>query len=59
MGTKTILWTFQATNKQNLIQVNLDIAKKGKLLRETESLLISAQNHGIRTNYLKATKDKT
>ena len=30
MGRKTTLGIFQATNKQNLTQENLDMAKKGK-----------------------------
>ena len=33
--------------------------KKGKLKRETESLLIAAQNNGIKTSYIKAKIDKT
>ena len=34
------------------------MAKKRKLKRETESLLIAAQNHAIRTNHIKARIDK-
>ena len=30
MGRKTTVWIFQATNKQNLTQENLDMAKKEK-----------------------------
>ena len=30
MGRKTIVWIFQATNKQNLTREDLDMAKKGK-----------------------------
>ena len=30
MRSKTILWTFQATNKQNLTSDDSDMAKKGK-----------------------------
>ena len=33
--------------------------RKGKLKRETESLLIIAQNNAIRTNHIKARIDKT
>ena len=33
--------------------------RKGNLKRETESLLIAAQNDVIRTNYVKVKKDKT
>ena len=32
---------------------------KGNLKREIESLLIAAQNNAIRTNHIKARKDKT
>ena len=33
--------------------------RKGILKRETESLLIAAQNYAIRTNHIKARRDKT
>ena len=33
--------------------------RKGNLKRETESLPIAAQNNAIRTNFIKARKDKT
>ena len=33
--------------------------RRGNLKRETESLLIAAQNNAIRTNYIKAKIDKT
>ena len=33
-------------------------SRKGNLKRETESLLISAQNNAVRTNYIKARIDK-
>ena len=33
--------------------------RKENLKRETESLLIAAQNHAIRTNHIKARIDKT
>ena len=46
---------FQATNKQNLTRDNLDIAEKGNLKKETESLLIATENNNaIRTDYEKA-----
>ena len=38
---------------------NLDLAKKGNFKRETESLLIAAQDNAIRTNNIKARIDKT
>ena len=59
MGRKTIIWTFQVTNKSPLTWENLDMAKKGNLKRETESLLIATQNNAIRTNYIKARIDET
>ena len=37
----------------------MDVAKKGKFKRETESLLIAAQNYAKRTNHIKARIDKT
>ena len=33
--------------------------RKGKIKRETESLLIAAQNNAIRTNYVKAKINQT
>ena len=33
--------------------------RKGKFMRETESLLIAAQNNAIRTNHIKARIEKT
>ena len=33
--------------------------RKGNLKRETESLIIAAQNNAIRTNYIKPKSDKT
>ena len=35
MGRKTTLWTSQTTNKQNLTQENLGMAKKGKTWERT------------------------
>ena len=56
MGRKTTVRTFQVPNKQNLTWEDLAMAKKGKSF--WESLLIAAQNNAIRTNYVKARKDK-
>ena len=58
IGWKTTVWIFQASNKRNVTQEDLDMAKKGHLKRETESFLIAAQNNAIRTNYVKAKIDK-
>ena len=57
IGRKTTIRIFQTTNCRNLTRENLDIAKKretGNLRRETESLIIAAQNNAIRTNHIKA-----
>ena len=35
------------------------MSKKGNLKRETEPVLIIAQNNAIRINYVKARRDKT
>ena len=52
MGRKITVWTFQTTNKRNLIRENLDITKK------RESILIAAQNNVIRTDYVKVRIEK-
>ena len=49
MGTKTIVWTFQATNRKISHEKIWICQRKGSLKRETESLLIAAQNNAIRT----------
>ena len=56
MKRKTTVWKFQATNKQNVIQGNLDMAKI-ILKIETESIRIAEQNNTIRTNYVKTKID--
>ena len=43
-----------SSDKRNLTRENMDMAR-----RETESLLLSAQNISIRINYVKARIDKT
>ena len=45
--------------KRHLSRENVDVAKKGNLKRETESLPIALQNNAIRTNHIKARIDKT
>ena len=40
-------------------QKTLTWLRKGNLRRETESLIIAAQDNAIRTNYIMAKKDKT
>ena len=59
MERKTILWTLQATNKQNLLRKNLEMVRKANLKKETESLRTAAQNNAIRTKYIKARIEKT
>ena len=59
MGRKATLWMFETINKQHLTRENLDLAKKGNIKRETESLLIVAQNNAKRTNHIKARINKT
>ena len=58
-GKKTNAWTFQVTNKRNLMRKNLDITKRGKFKKETEYLFLAAQNNAIKTNYVKTKMDKT
>ena len=49
MGTKTVVWIFQATNKGNLTQEDLDMAKKGKPKeRNCISSNSRAQNNAIK-----------
>ena len=50
---------FLAANKRHLTQENVDEAKKENFKRETEFLLITAQNNAIRTNHFKARIEKT
>ena len=54
MAKKTSAWIFQTRNYQDCKRENMDIAKKEKPQEKTESLLITAQNNAIRTNYIKA-----
>ena len=53
---KQLYGHFKTTNKQHLTRQNLDTAKKRK---ETEPLIITAQNNAIRTNHIKERIDKT
>ena len=52
MGRETTLCIFQATKWQD--EKTWTGLSKQNLKRETESLLIAAQNNAIRTNYIKA-----
>ena len=53
MGRKTNAWIFQATHGETLREI-WTWQRKGNLKRETEFLLIAAQNNAIRINYIKA-----
>ena len=60
MERETTIWILQATNKRNLPhEKTWTWLRKGNIKRETESLLIAAQNNAKRTNYIKAVIDKT
>ena len=61
MGRKTTVWIFHATKSPGEIshEKTWTWLRRGNLKRETESLLIVAQNNAIRTNYIKAKIDNT
>ena len=52
MERKTTIWTFQATKNDISHEKTWTCLTKRKLMRETESLLIAAQNNAIRTNVI-------
>ena len=53
MGRKTTLWRFKRLIKNILHDKTLTWLRKGNFKRETESLLIAAQNNAVRTNHIK------
>ena len=57
MGRKTIVWTFQVTNEISHKKTRT-WRRKRNLMRKTESLVTTAQNNAIRTNYVEAKIDK-
>ena len=59
MRRKRTEWIFQATNKRNLPQENVDVATKRNFESETESLSLTAQNNAIRSSHIKVRIDKT
>ena len=60
MGRKTTVWAFYKRLINNIShQKTWTWLRKGNFKRETESLLIAAQNNAIRTNHIKARIDKT
>ena len=56
---KTTLWTLKRIINNISHQKTLTWLRKGNLKRETESLLIAAQDNAIRTNHIKARIDET
>ena len=59
MGRKQTVWTLQVTNKRKSDEKTWTWLRKRNLKKETESLLIAAQNTAMRINYIKARIDKT
>ena len=53
-NNKTTIWTVQVTNQRNLARETWTWPRKGSIERETESLLIAAQNNALRSKYVKA-----
>ena len=56
---KWFYWRFKRLIRNISHEKTLRWQRKGNLKRETESLLIAAQNNAIRTNFIKARIDKT
>ena len=59
MGRKTTLWSFKWLIDNISHKKTWMWLRKGNLKRETDSLLIVAQNNAIRTNHIKVRIDKT
>ena len=59
MEEKQLYGHFKRVINDIIAQENLDVAKKRHFKRETDSLLIAAQNNVRRTNQIKARIDKT
>ena len=59
MGRKTIIGRFKRLITNISHEKTWMWLRKGNLKRETESLLITAQNNAIRTNHIKARIDET
>ena len=57
MGRKTTVWTFQSKTSEILHEKTRTLLRNGNIKRETESLLIAAQNT-IRNKYVKAKIDE-
>ena len=59
MGRKTALWAVKRLINNISHDKTWTWLRKGNFKRETESLLIAAQDSAIRTNHIKARIDKT
>ena len=59
MGNKQLYGRFKGLINNISHQKTWTWLRKGNLKRETESLLIAAQDNAIRTNHIKARIDKT
>ena len=59
MGEKTTLWPLKRLINSISHQKTWTWLRKGNLKRETESLLVAAQDKAIRTNHIKTRIDKT
>ena len=59
MVRKTIIRTFQATNKRNLSREDFDMDKNESLKKKAESLFLSRTKNALRADYVKAKLDKT
>ena len=58
-GKKQLYGRFKRLKNNISLQKTRTCLRKGNLKRETESLLIAAQNNTVRTNHIKARIDKT
>ena len=59
MGRKKFYWRFKRVISNISLAKTWTCLKKGNLKRETESLLIAAQNNAMRPNQIKARTDNT
>ena len=59
MERQDLAWTIFEANGKCCRTKPMDVVKKAGLKRETESLIIAAQEQAIRTNLIKAKIDKS
>ena len=57
MERKAVIWAICETGENQRSEETWTWLKEGKLKRETEVLIVAAQDQAIRTNYVKATID--